>query len=515
MTIDPIEILRKEPFRRILPDPFPRYITAFDKDAPYQEDNVQYQLVSQADFMREYEVGGHKILSRGYYPDKTKYDDEKKQFVTEILSRVAFPFQYVITVKQLCHLCGNNIDFKLSDARPSQQDHELLHDFVQGWLDKNMETAWYYAARAEKITGDAAFCGYMANGIFRWRVFSYLEGDVLFPHYDPITGDLDAFGRKYKLYDEKGRTVDYLDVWDNRYIYHFRRSNTLTDRIRNTIKRFAGLSGWAEVEPPTLHGFDFIPIAYKRSPIGPCWSPSQDNIENYELAVSQLAENNKAFAFPILFIKSTNDLDVEGTSDGRPTMIVASDESADAKTLNRADASSSFELQLRILLENIFRGSFAVNPPEIKGGDLPGVTVKLIYSPAIEKAMADSQEWNSFMDEMVNIFKQGYGIETGRVSRMNALRVRGDIIPYVHQNVAETISNLVQSKVAGILSTRTATELNPYASNAEYEQRLEEERRAIQSPVQQSVTTQVTETAQGDNVVNRTRETIAKAQNNS
>lgn len=98
---------------------------------------------------------------------------------------------------------------------------------------------------------------------------------------------------------------------------------------------------------------------------------------------------------------------------------------------------------------------------------------------------------------------------------MNALRVRGDIIPYVHQNVAETISNLVQSKVAGILSTRTATELNPYASNAEYEQRLEEERRAIQSPVQQSVTTQVTETAQGDNVVNRTRETIAKAQNNS
>lgn len=30
-------------------------------------------------------------------------------------------------------------------------------------------------------------------------------------------------------------------------------------------------------------------------------------------------------------------------------------------------------------------GSFVVMPPEVKSGDLPGVAIKLIYSPSLEK----------------------------------------------------------------------------------------------------------------------------------
>ena len=53
-----------------------------------------------------------------------------------------------------------------------------------------MERAWYEMAKSVLSTGDAAFIGIMDKGKFYWKVFSYLKGDVLYPHYDRITGSL-------------------------------------------------------------------------------------------------------------------------------------------------------------------------------------------------------------------------------------------------------------------------------------------------------------------------------------
>lgn len=113
-------------------------------------------------------------------------------------------------------------------------------------------------------------------------------------------------------------------------------------------------------------------------------------------------------------------------------------------------------------------GSFTVLPPEVKGGDLPGVTIKLLYSPAVEKAMEDAQHWNAAIDKMVSIFKFGFGIETKKSAQYNNLPVRGEIIPYVHQNDQEIIANLNQSKTMGTLSTETTSEVHPYANNDEF-----------------------------------------------
>lgn len=470
----------KEPFKRIIPDgnfsylmnPTEGGLTSVDGDKPL------YQIVTQADFMREFEVTGHKINNDLYYPNKTKIDPKTEKVYTELVARCAFPFQYVITIKQLTHLCGNQIKFTDSSTKQTDESKETLSMFKQGWINKNMEVAWFESAKAEKITGDCAFCAYMDGGKFGWKVFSFLDGDILYPHRDSITGRLSFFIRRYSQYDEKGRVArQYAEVWDDRYLTRFVFDNQGMAGFINRTMDSMGLNAWRVVEQKP-HGFSRIPIEYHRSRIGACWSPSQDSIDNYEMAVSQLCENNKKYAFPILFLKG-GDIEVEGLSDGRPLAISSSDTNADAKMVSQPDGSESFKLQLEILLKNIFLGSFVVLPPEVRSGDLSGVAIKLIYSPAVEMAMADAKEWNSFVDGMTDLFREGYGLETGNTSRFNKLEVTGTIVPYVHQNEAEVVENLFKGVTGKFMSVETASEEVPKAKSDEYQRLLNQVRNEL------------------------------------
>ena len=112
--------------------------------------------------------------------------------------------------------------------------------------------------------------------------------------------------------------------------------------------------------------------------MGACWSPVQDNIDMYELGFSHLCQNNLAFAFPILVMKG-DDIAVQGDSiDGAVKgFIMGSDANVDY--LKAPESPESFKLEMETMLKNIFRGSNCVEPPEMKSGDTPTGTVKLIF----------------------------------------------------------------------------------------------------------------------------------------
>ena len=496
------DILLKVPFRRIMPNVISNMASYGYTSGEMQEvppEDTQYEVISQSEFLREYFITGHKIWSPAYYADRIKKDDKGKSYI-HYVERNAFDFQKIIATKQLIHLTGNPISFINSDSTKLESQRDLLIEFKQGWIKKNMEVAWYKCAKSEKITGDAAFCGYFdTKKRFHWRVFSFMNDDTLYPHEDPITGKMSIFGRKYKQYDENGKMIELLDVWDERNVTTYIRSSTSS--MINRIKALFGGQNWSVYREPIPHGFPFCPVAYKRNFDGACWSPVQDACDKYELAMSQLSENNKAYAFRILFLKGDN-IDINFDSYGQPTAI-AGDKESDANFLNRADASQTFELQLNILLREIFRGSFTVIPPEVKSGDLPGVAIKLLYSPAVEKAMEDANEWNSFIDDVVEIFKYGYSVEIGKVAEYAAFDVRGEIIPYVHQNEAEIINNINASVLAGSLSTQSAAEKHPYGA-ADEETRLKEQARE-----ELSAAASVTEDV-GNNPENQAKEIVAE-----
>lgn len=83
--------------------------------------------------------------------------------------------------------------------------------------------------------------------------------------------------------------------------------------------------------------------------------------------------------------------------------------------------------------------------------------------------MEEKAEWNYFIDDCVDLFKYGYGLEINKMAEYESLDVRGEIVPYVHQNSMEIQTILNGAVTSGVLSKQTASENGVYSSNNEYE----------------------------------------------
>ena len=498
------DILVKKPFKRITAIGYHNGGIMKDGmgfDEP--SDEAIYEIVTQTDFLREFEPTGHMINNPYIYPDKKRVDPETKKEYTEPMARNAFAFQRIITIKQLAHLCGNDIQFEMPSSSESEAINEVFFKFKEGWSVKNMEIAWFEAAKSVKITGDVAFVGYKKDGKFYWKILSYLNGDKLYPHYDSITGELSMLAREYSDFDEEGNErTSYVEVWDEKYLYRYKKSKSGTSGIITRIKDLFGLTGYTLISKD-IHNFPFIPVAYKRDDNGACWSFSQGSIDQYELAFSQLTQNNVAYAFPIMYMKG-DDVSLIGDMTGSVKGISMGTDD-DAGFLNTPDGSNLFTLQLNTLYKMIYEASFCVIPPEVRSGDMPGVAVKLLYSPAVEFAMKDAQEYGSFIDGMVRIYMEGYGTEIGKVRDFGALSVYAWISPYVPQNDSELIQNLAVAVQNGFESRQTASEKIPMiAKNSEWERILKEQKEQQQqdilAQVQLQKATQPQETVMGEDV---------------
>lgn len=466
------DLLTKKPFLRVKPSIRVASIHTGFVDSVYDDpSSLCYDTVGQNDFISELYISGHKINSPMYYPNKIKYDEEKKRYFEQQVIRTAFPFQRIILTQQLVHLCGNDIHIESTDTALSDTNKALVTELKKGWLDKNMEVAFYELAKSTKSTGDGAVVVYLYNGKVRYKALSFAYGDMLFPHYD-YNGDLDCFARRYYDRDEDGKEiVEWVEVWDKRNFSRFRKSKLGLAGTVNSLKEYFGIDGFSLVSS-YVHGFNEVPVVYQRDDNGACWSDSQDAIDKYELAVSHLCQNNMAYAFPIMLLKG-DDVSIKGDIYGDVKCITMGNEDA-AGYLTPADASASFTAQLDTLLKNIFMGSFIVEPPEVKGGDLPGVAIKLIYSPSLEKAIVDAKEYDCAVDKLVRLFKFGYGVEIGKVTQMQNLCVFSWIDPYVHQNNSELVNNLCMLVNSGILSKDTACTLSGYGENNEFDKLMKE-----------------------------------------
>ncbi|MBP5257340.1 MAG: phage portal protein [Prevotella sp.] len=448
-------LLWKRPFRRITP---------FHHNA----EEPAWKVMTQADMLREYFPSGHKINDPQYYHNLVKYDQEKKEFFTQEVFRVAVPLQKIITTQQLVHLTGNDIHLELSDSETTKEKQELMRQLQQGWLDKGMERLFYQLCKSVKITGDGAIAFFMQEGKLKAKSLSYLNGDTLYPHYDD-NGELCTFIRKYMGRDNGMYETTFIEVWDCHTFRRYKSYNAYSvhgDSVNVSTKGIPEIPGYRLIESHT-HPFPYVPVVYHREDSGPCWSFSQDNIDKYELALSALCQNNMAYAFPIMVLRG-DDIQINGDIYGNVKAItMGSDDHAEY--LSAPQEAENFRLQLDTLLRMIFMGSFTVLPPEVKGGNLPGVTIKLLYSPSIEKAMTDAKAFEISIEKMCRLFQHGYGIEQKALHLYTNLHVISWIEPYIHQNTAELVSSLCNLANSGIISRQTASEHSTFASNDEWQ----------------------------------------------
>lgn len=474
------DILTKKPFTRILPDGHydHGYVLNEVSETVPTNDRLKRKIVTQEDFLRELDPAGHLINDKELFPDIWRQNEEDGKWYIEEIPRYAFAFQQIILTKHLTHLCGNDIQFELADKKTTDETNHVFIQFRNGWANKNMEIAWYNFCKSVKATGDGAFVGYMDKGVFGWKILSFLNGDKLYPHFDLRTGKLNMLARTYCNYAEDGGVAKrYIDLWDDTYYYRFVAdgdAKNVFEKAKQLILKAFSIDGYTlEFKEP--HGFRSIPVSYHRDDNGPCWTCSEEAIENYEIAFSNLAHSNHDFGLPIMYVKGEGSevISEQDMSYASKVMLLPSD--GEAGFLNRQDASNAYKSELDKLEDLIYKQSFAVKTPELKSGDTPGVALKIMYSDAYEKAMSDAQEYDHAVDKMVEIFSWGYGIESeNRLAFINT-NIRHYIEPYIHVNSTEQITNLNTAVIGKFMSRQTAAEKNPYATPNEWERICQEE----------------------------------------
>ena len=477
------EILTREPFYEVLPSGYKAHRIVRRGQKTYEPiDNPMLRVLTQADFLRMYYPSGHAINDPKLYPDVVKKDPETGKIYIQPIMRTAFAFQQVIATKQRVHITGNDIQFELS-GEVGTEEEELMKQrdftmFRQGWLDMDMEHV-FYDFTEYKVVGDAAIVFYFdEKGHAKARTLSYMKGDTLFPHRNSITGEMELFARKYADYDENGRySSEYVEIWDETYLYRARRAvaKTKTQKVIEKIKDFFGISGY-EIYYQKEHGFDRCPVVYYREKEGPCFLSSQETIETYEEAFSYFCENNRAYAFPIMWTRGDGVTFNPDDITGGVKYIEIEDKDGSAGFLEKAEVSAAFNTQLKLLYDMIYEQAFAVKPPELKSGDLPGVAVKLLFSPAIEKAIHDSQRLQQALTDMVYFVAFAYGFEKECQASLLKLKINAWIEPYIHQNTSELTQNLALAVQNSFISKQTASErLSVYSRNDEIERIMKED----------------------------------------
>lgn len=453
---------------------------------------LQTEEVTQEDFIRQYYPSSHKIQDPMFYPDIWRQitepvldangNDTGKTVVNtyvEKVPRFSFAYQQIITTKQLVHLCGNDIQFDLNTKEENDKLAANVNLFRDGWHEKDMEHAFFEFAKSVKITGDAAFVAYLEDGKFGWEVLSFLKGDSIYPHYGK-DGKLAVFARSYKERTVDGTVIERMEVWDKEFLYQLHKATSPNENpVTMTFGRGSStcsLDGYVYDNPnvgPIAHGFKCVPVVYLRSEEGPCWAPSQDSIDEYEIAFSQMAHNNKAFGEPILYLKGDNvdaNHDLNGTI---KTITMGQDDNAGY--LAGQSASDSFMKELEDLHDRIFEQCFIVTPPELKSGDLPAAALKILYSPAVEKGMSDAEFFTPALNGIVYLYAYGYGVEHEKTLDLVNLPIRPWIKPYIHVNESTIMADLAIGVQNGFISKRTASERAWFYSVATEKERLAEE----------------------------------------
>ena len=478
--ITPEQIMRKKPFSVVIPSGVIGTAPILSPGSTYAVpiDNMARELRTQSDFMREYFTTSHKINSIKYYPNTMYVNRETGAYQAKVRSRIAIGFQERILTKRKEALLGNNVGMRLISEATNQTMIDRLAFLREGWEEKDMEVAVNNAIESDYMTGDTAVYVYMDEGKVRWRCFSFKDGDILYPHYDTLTGDLTLFGRLYSQTDWDGNARRYLDVVDKTsFVTYAEKDNK---------------EGWEMEGKPVAHGFPFCPVAYHRSEEGPVWSASQSLIDGYEVAISQFAENNAAYALRILYTLG-GDFEVMSNTDGTPSRIDSIDPNAKVGFLEPAQgADGAFATQLSIMEKNIMRGSFAVETPEIKSGaDMSSRTVKMLFADSYLKALSDSMEYQPFLNRVAYLFKFGYFLEKGRVNETDSFHVKTYLDPFIFLSENDVIAGIQQLVTSGCMSRKTATEL---AYNIGYSS-PDEVNRLLQEAHDELVATQETQAA--------------------
>lgn len=432
-------------------------------------DQGQVVFMQQKDFMNELNVGSHRIFNINYKSNrpKYKYDTEKQKNVFDgyqDVSRVGVALQSSIRRKKAVSLFGFDVWF--GNEGTADKTDEISY-FKSMWNISGMRNTCLLWAMSFLGVGDGAIYLYIENGRIKSKVFSFEHGDVYNYYEDPITNEVE-FLRQVNI-----GWGSMIEVY---------KKNTVEKWILSTdddefIKR--GI-GWKEVSSDNYrlvdvytHGLGMCPVIYHREQDVP-WADGQPTIERIEDIMSDLAENNKYYAFQILFLTGGSVDLPEGDYGGK--VLGGATEGADAKILAPADCSNSFTIDIQQNLSFLYEvtSTTEVNPKDLKGGDYSGAYIRNLYFRDVQWATEAASRLENPMRNLIDLFSILAGKLKKKPSDYENLPISYKIMPFVPENELEEATILTMYSNSGTMSTQTITEENR-RSNPEEMARIRKE----------------------------------------
>ena len=489
---DPQKLKQKKPFTSgidfssvPLSNGVVNYNEILEARLPHHRDFV----VTQEQYMRELDPQAHDVLFDDNIPSIcVKTSQNGYQDIN--FEKMSVPIQRNIKNKQLLHLTGNKMQFTLIDLKPSSKQKEDFITFKQYWDLRNQDGMKTKMVDAQLSYGDAGLLYYFDyKGRIKSRLLSFADGYVLCPHNDQ-NGDRILESVYYKK-----DNVEYIDSYDDTYMYRYKQDITGTD-------------GWI-MEEPIAHGFPEIPLITKRGKVA--WDNVQTIITSYEILYNVFNAIQRRHGWGLLYIKGR----FSDTAKKLAGSIVLNDKSlegkGDAKFLTPPSPQGTIDT-LQLLLDTIQLGSGTtfLLPKDIKtGGDISGITLQLVQSQDIETAMRNAIDWQNVADKMVRLFKYGLSVElvnSGKteykmaITDFENLNVNAKFKPWRPMNDYEYNQMLTILRGAGLISKETGIQKNTESTPDELSRIEREESATTANVVQEAVVeTQIDEEALNTN----------------
>ena len=463
LLADPNKLKRKKPFTR----GSERNKTFVSGRKPtvgvggtVEADTPRYNryIIPQEQYLRELDPYCHDVLFNENLPSIcVKIADNDYREIT--FDRVALPFERLIKDVQVIYLTAHKMQHTLIDLEPTDKQQENFVTFKQYWDERNQDGMKNKMVNAQKSMGDAGWLFYFDyDGRIKSRLLTFEDGYVLCPHNDK-NGDRileSVYYVKTEWVDGEERTVEYIDSYDNRYMYRYTRS--LLEDLDN--------NGWV-LHKPEEHGFEEIPLITKRGKVA--WDDVVPLIKTYEEQYNIFQAIQRRFGWGILYIRGK----FKDTAKKIAGSVVLNDTTpqgdGDAKFLAPPSPDGMIET-MKELLKSIMLGSSTtfILPDDIRlSGDVSGLAVQLTKELDILNAEQSVIEWQNVADKATRLFKYGLAkelVETGindtAVTDFEELHISSKFKVWRPFNEYEFNQMITILTGAGVLSKESGIELN-------------------------------------------------------
>lgn len=434
-------------------------------------DRGKDRLMSQTDFMDELNAESHMIHNVNYRSNrpKLKYNKETEQndvIGFEDVERVSIALQE--SLRRTKSVCTFGNDIWIGNEGTEEQTDEIIN-LKSHWNMAGMQKALLQFARSAFGTGDSAIYLYRDGNRVNYKIFSFEDGDVIAENIHPVTKER-VFVRMYNKDD-----IQAVEIYGTKYVEIWAKESDRSKLAKwwgQNITKTISEDGYTLVKRE-LHGSDECPVVYHREK-DVCWGEGQTIIERIEKILSDLAENNRYYAFQMLFL--TGGLLQLPDVGWQGKVLGSKSDDGTAKVLEPADCSNSFTLDLDTNTKLLYEvtSTTVVTPEDLKGGDYSGAYIRNLYFRDVQWTTEASARLDPFMKKLLSIFASLVGKIEGDITKYENLRLSYKIIPYLPQNELEEITILTMAVNSGFMSIETATEESP-RSNPEEMKRIRAE----------------------------------------